>query len=261
MRVPLRGKPALAKLVLLAGLACVPAEARVGTIPLPPKRPPEFAAPKPAALPGLTAPQRAPPLSAGGDDAETCAAVLSGGKVVAEQLPAVHAGLCGIERPLLLKAILVAEKRQIKLEPPVTLRCGLAGTIASWVIEDLTPAVDAAGQPLAALSGVGAYECRGRNGVAGAKLSEHAIGNALDIGGLKLADGRVIDVQQLKDNRPMFDRMGASACARFATVLGPGADAFHKSHVHVDLQVRRNGNKLCQWELVPSSPPGGESAR
>jgi hypothetical protein len=261
MRVPPRGKAALAKLVPLMVFACVPAEARVGTIPLPPKRPPEFAAPKPAPIPGFTAPQTAPPLPAAGDEAETCAAVLSGGKMVAEQLPAVQAGLCGIERPLLLKAIVVGEKRQIKLEPPVTVRCGLAGTIASWVIEDLMPAVDAAGEPLAALSGVGAYECRGRNGVAGAKLSEHAIGNALDIGGLKLADGRVIDVEQLKDHRPMFDRMGASACARFATVLGPGADAFHKSHVHVDLQARRNGNRLCQWELVPSSPAGGESAR
>jgi hypothetical protein len=180
-------------------------------------------------------------------------------------MPPVHSGLCGIEHPLLLKAIVVSEKRQIRLEPPVTLRCAVAGAIADWIIEDVTPLVDAAGQPLAALSGVGAYECRGRNGVAGAKLSEHAIGNALDIGGLKLADGHVIGVQQLKDNRLMFEGMGASACARFATVLGPGADAFHQSHVHVDLQVRTHGYKLCQWEVTPAATApaqaGGEEAR
>jgi hypothetical protein len=235
-------------------------------IPLPPKRPAEFAAPQSRPLASPPPPQAMPsPSAPAGDDAETCAAVLARGKVAAELVPPVHSGLCGIEHPLLLKAIVVSEKRQIRLEPPVTLRCAVAGAIADWIIEDVTPLVDAAGQPLAALSGVGAYECRGRNGIAGAKLSEHAIGNALDIGGLKLADGRIISVQQLKDHRLMFEGMGASACARFATVLGPGADAFHQSHVHVDLQVRTHGYKLCQWEVTPAATTpaqaGGEEAR
>jgi hypothetical protein len=253
MSFPFGGKPSLpsALLAVVAALACLPA-VRAKEIPLPPRRPPEFAAPKAVPLPGPASPQ-AVSLPAPGDDAETCAAVLAGGKVVAEQAPPVHSGQCGIEHPLLLKAIVVAEKRQIRLEPPVTLRCGLAGAIADWIIGDVAPLVEKTGQPLAALSGVGAYECRGRNGIAGAKLSEHATGNALDIGGLKLADGHLIGVQQLKDNRPLFDGMGASACARFATVLGPGADAFHQSHVHLDLQVRTHGLKLCQWEVTPAA--------
>ena len=38
------------------------------------------------------------------------------------------------------------------------------------------------------------YNCRGRNGVQGAKLSTHAKGKAIDIGGFKLADGTVVSV-------------------------------------------------------------------
>jgi hypothetical protein len=117
----------------------------------------------------------------------------------------------------------------------------------------VAPAVAASGQTLAALSGVGGYECRGRNRVAGAKLSEHAIGNALDIGGFKLANGRIISVQQ-NDMPMLFTAIRASACARFSTVLGPGADASHKTDVHLDLQERRHGYKMCQWDVAPPQP-------
>jgi hypothetical protein len=153
----------------------------------------------------------------------------------------------------MLKAIVLADRRQIKLEPPVTMRCRLAGAVAQWIIEDVAPSVAASRQPLAALSGVGAYECRGRNGVAGAILSEHATGNALDIGGLKLADGKIVSVEQ-NDMPALFGKIRTSACARFATVLGPGADASHKTHLHVDLQERRGGYKMCQWDVAPPPP-------
>jgi hypothetical protein len=41
----------------------------------------------------------------------------------------------------------------------------------------------------------------------------------------------------------------ASACAHFATVLGPGSDSEHAEHVHVDLEPRRNDYKLCEWDV------------
>jgi hypothetical protein len=243
-----------------AALGAWPAGARIyrtaptSQVPLPPHRPPEFTAPK-IVPPAAAAPSRNEASAArpGGDDPETCAAVLAGGTVVAETASAVHSDLCGIEHPLTLKAIVLADKRQIKLEPAVTMRCRLAGVLAAWIVDDVAPAVAAAGPPLAGLTGVGAYECRGRNGVAGERLSEHAIGNALDISGLKLADGKIISVEQ-NDVPALFEKIRASACARFATVLGPGADASHKTHLHVDLQERRGGYKMCQWEVAPSAP-------
>jgi hypothetical protein len=246
----------------MTALTSAAAETRQQQAPLPPRRPPEFAAPKAAPSPPLVSPQAGVPLAAPpGDDAETCAAVLASGNVVANAMPAIHSGLCGIEHPLMLKAIVVADRREIKLEPPVALRCQLAAAIADWVSGDVAPAVAATGQPLAALSGVGGYECRGRDGVAGAKLSEHAIGNAFDISGLKRTDGKIIAVHQ-PDAKALFEKVRASACARFSTVLGPGSDGFHKTHVHVDLQARRHGNKLCQWELEPAaSPPADQAAQ
>jgi hypothetical protein len=228
--------------------------ARTNQAPLPPRRPPELAAPKVAPRPAPASSRvEAPPARPGGDDPETCAAVLAGETVIAEATPAVHADLCGIEHPLTLKAIALADRRQIRLEPPVAMRCRLAGAIAAWIVEDVASIVATAGPPLAALSGAGAYECRSRNGIAGERLSEHAIGNAFDISGLKLADGKIISVEQ-NDMPALFEKIRASACARFSTVLGPGADASHKTHLHVDLQERRGGYKMCQWDVVPSPP-------
>jgi hypothetical protein len=221
-------------------------------VPLPPRRPADLAAPAPRQPLAATPSQTSMPTLPRGDDAETCAAVLAGGNVVAETSPPIRSGQCGIEHPLMLKAIVLGDKRQIKLEPPVAMRCRLADAIAAWVIEEVAPNVAAAGSPLAALSGVGAYECRGRNGVPGAILSQHAIGNAFDLAGLKLADGHVISVQEQK-NVQLFEKIRAGACARFTTVLGPGADASHKTHVHVDLQERRHDYKMCQWEVAPAA--------
>ena len=38
--------------------------------------------------------------------------------------------------------------------------------------------------------------------------------------------------------------------ARFSTVLGNGADAYHESHVHLDLMEKGNHNKICQWDVL-----------
>lgn len=261
MRLRPRFERFLARALLtgLMPLAWQSADARTAPVPLPPRRPPELAAPKvpsTAPTPAQASISSEPPR---GDDAETCAAVLASGNVIAEQEPAVHAGVCNIEHPLMVKAIVLSDKRQIRLEPPVAMRCRLAGTIAQWIIEDVAPAIAEAGKPLDALSGVGAYECRGRNGVPGAKLSEHAIGNAFDIGGLKLADGHIISVQEQQDVQ-LFEKIRVSACARFSTVLGPGADASHKTHVHLDLQERRHGYKMCQWNAQPPAPAAANQA-
>jgi Extensin-like protein C-terminus len=59
----------------------------------------------------------------------------------------------------------------------------------------------------------------------------------------------------------------AGACARFATVLGPGSDGHHEEHIHVDLMERRGGYKMCQWDVrepaalaEKKEPPAGPAA-
>ena len=68
--------------------------------------------------------------------------------------------------------------------------------------------------------------------------SEHAKGDAIDIGSFVLADGRRIPVkQQNSDIRLSTDLVHAlrmTACGYFTTVLGPGSDTAHEEHLHFD---------------------------
>ena len=71
------------------------------------------------------------------------------------------------------------------------MRCSMAEAIAAWVREDVAAAVQDLGARLASIDNYASYDCRGRNNIAGAKLSEHGKANALDIRSVKLADGKV----------------------------------------------------------------------
>ena len=82
------------------------------------------------------------------------------------------------------------------------------------------------------------------------RLSEHATGNALDLAGLRLDDGRDLSLAG-KDaaTRSMREGVRTSACARFKTVLGPGSDASHKDHLHLDMRQRPRDYRICQWTI------------
>ena len=157
--------------------------------------------------------------------------------------------VCGTFIPVRLTAVRLADGRMIPLKPAAISRCEMTVAAATWMSEALAPAVAAAGGELTAIRIADSYNCRPRNRVAGAKMSEHGRGNAVDVGGFELGDGRVWTVA--KGGLPMALRasMKDSACTRFATVLGPGSDGYHEDHIHVDLAQRRNDFKLCHWNL------------
>jgi hypothetical protein len=93
------------------------------------------------------------------------------------------------------------------------------------------------------------YECRGQNRVRGATLSEHGRANALDLRGFKLANGKMVELTDVNVAKEWRESLRASACVRFHTVLGPGSDGNHETHIHVDLAERRSGYKICQWDV------------
>src|SRR5262249_23324450 len=105
------------------------------------------------------------------------------------------------------------------------------------------------GAPQVAIKNGDSYECRRRNNDSSAKISEHARGNALDLGQIRFANGTLVEL----DNRFAFQsirqRLRDTACHRFTTVLGPGADPFHANHIHIDLAERARGYRICQWEV------------
>ena len=56
-------------------------------------------------------------------------------------------------------------------------------------------------------------------------------------------------------SKPLREELRQSACARFTTVLGPGSDGHHESHIHLDLAERHNGYRICQWDVREPPPP------
>jgi hypothetical protein len=85
--------------------------------------------------------------------------------------------------------------------------------------------------------------------VVGAKVSEHGLANALDVKAFKLTNGSEIAPTDVNVSKELRERLRHNACARFMTVLGPGSDGYHESHIHLDLAERKNGYRICQWDV------------
>ena len=125
------------------------------------------------------------------------------------------------------------------------VRCELAQRFAGWAQFGVARAADQMlGSPLVRIETMGSYACRTIAG--SAKLSQHAHANAIDIAAFVLADGRRISVKQgwngTNQERAFLRTIHSSACKRFGTVLGPGYNAAHHDHLHVDM----SGQGYCR---------------
>jgi extensin-like protein len=158
-------------------------------------------------------------------------------------------GSCGGPDVVHLERIVLADRSEIAVEPPATLRCEMAEAIVHFVRQDLAPAAATMGSPLRIIENFDSYDCRGRNRVTGAQLSQHGLANALDIRAVRLRDGRTVRPADAGAPHEFRVAMKAAVCNRFTTVLGPGSDGYHEDHIHVDLAERRGGYRLCQWDL------------
>ncbi len=127
---------------------------------------------------------------------------------------------------------------------PVT--CALADRFAGWARFGVDRAARAIlGSPLVRIETMGSYSCRN---VAGSdRRSAHATGNAVDVSGFVLADGRRITVlgnwfAGTTPERNFLHVIQASACKRFGTVLGPDYNPAHQNHLHVEV----SGGAFCR---------------
>lgn len=124
--------------------------------------------------------------------------------------------------------------------------CPLANTFAAWARYGADRAArQILGSPLVRIETMGSYSCRNVAGTA--RRSAHATGNAIDISGFVLADGRRITVHAdwsggSATEREFLRVVHASACKRFGTVLGPAYNAAHRDHLHVEL----GGRSYCR---------------
>jgi hypothetical protein len=208
------------------------------------KRPPP-GADKPAAE--QSAPAPAPPSA--------CRLALTEAIAIAPSIPDIHGpGGCGGEDLVRLEAVVLPDKRQVAVKPAAILRCAMASALADWVRTDIAPLAVGLGSVISGLDNFDSFECRGRNRVVGAQLSEHGRANALDVRALKLANGQSISLTDRTVSRELRENVLHSVCARFSTVLGPGSDGYHEDHIHLDLMQRHNNYKICQWDVLDPLP-------
>jgi hypothetical protein len=129
----------------------------------------------------------------------------------------------------------------------------MAEVVAHWIRDDVASTLNAQGMSLRGIETLESFGCRSFNGINGAKLSEHGHANALDVRSLKLANGTVIELTNATVSKQLREQLRQTACTRFSTVLGNGADAYHESHVHIDLMQRTNNYKICQWNVLDAT--------
>jgi len=237
--------PALVIPAALCALALGDLASAQAAVPLPRPRPAQApgAEPPAAQAPEASEAEEPPPPSA-------CRLRLTAELAVAPSLPPlVGPGECGVDDVVRLEAVVLRDKSRVALTPPAIVRCTFAEAIVQWVREDVAPAVRPLGAPLRSLDNYAAYDCRGRNRIVGAKLSEHGKANAIDVRSVKLANGTLVGLTDPNVGKDLRLGLRKSTCARFTTVLGPGSDGYHEDHVHVDLAERTGGHRMCQWDV------------
>jgi hypothetical protein len=238
-----------------------PRPAALASVPLPKPRPPEAPAAKPeqpaaanqapagAEKPAEQAAPAPPQPSA-------CRLALTEEIAIAPSIPDIHGtGGCGGEDLVRLEAVVLPDKRRVSVKPAAILRCAMASAVVDWIRTDMARLASGLGTVITDLDNFDSFECRGRNRVVGAKLSEHGRANALDVRALKLANGQSIALTDRATPRDLRESVLHSMCSRFSTVLGPGSDWYHEDHIHLDLMERRNNYRICQWSVWDPLPP------
>jgi hypothetical protein len=131
------------------------------------------------------------------------------------------------------------------------MRCPLARNFIAWMRHAAVPAArEKLGGELVRVETYGTYACRGIVGGSAAsagRVSEHGLGNAVDVAAFVLADGRKISVLGDWSGGPAEEReflrvVHKSACRRFTTVLGPEYNSAHANHFHFDM----GGKAFCR---------------
>jgi hypothetical protein len=145
----------------------------------------------------------------------------------------------------------VAAFGPVAMKPAATLACPIVSALDRWLADSVQPAAMRwFGARVVEIKQISAYSCRGMNGNSRAHISEHAFGNALDIAGFTLADGRHVSVKDgwkgMPEEQGFLRDVQAAACQQFTTVLAPGSNVYHYDHIHVDLMRRASQRVICQ---------------
>jgi hypothetical protein len=184
------------------------------------------------------------PRVAGPEDT-ACLARLRALGVAFTKEAAIEEGVCFVPHPLKVSSL----GSGVEIAPDAILNCATAEALARWTKDVLVPrARELIGAtPIRIVHG-STYVCRTRNNQPDAKLSEHAVGNAVDISSIVFAEREPLDIHDRELTSPdgRFQiAIRSGSCDYFTTVLGPRSDESHALHFHFDLAERSGGYRLC----------------
>jgi hypothetical protein len=124
---------------------------------------------------------------------EQCTHLLSGVAAEIEYLEPIKKGECGLPAPVRLKSL--GSEKKVVFDPPVDINCPMVAALNKWIKSTLQPSArERLKSEVVQVVNASGYSCRNVYSLPNAKLSQHALANAVDIGGFKLADGRTIKV-------------------------------------------------------------------
>lgn len=178
---------------------------------------------------------------------------MAGFQAEAAEAPLSSNDLCRIEAPVRLKAVPVPSRPEASVilkEQPI-LACRFAEAYGQWLGGLVAPMMAGVLRTdLKAVRTGPGFECRNRNRAVSGKLSAHAEGLAIDMTGFELADGSTLSIKAAggERERGVLDAVRRAGCGWFTTILGPGSDAAHADHLHVDVQQHGASDRyrICQ---------------
>lgn len=146
-----------------------------------------------------------------------------------------------------LRGAVRVERLQAMRVQPFVLSCPAAVSLALWERHSLQPQARRwFGRTVARLEHFGTVACRNLYGRAAGPRSRHATGDAIDVAGLVLDDGRRVVVRRdwggTSPEAAFLRQVHDGACEHFDVVLGPEANAAHADHLHLDV----GGGRACR---------------
>jgi hypothetical protein len=129
------------------------------------------------------------------------------------------------------------------LSRPATMSCAMASRLDEFEREAVQPLARAElGHRVTRIDHLGSFACRASTGRP-SRLSQHALGQAIDIAGFRLSDGSRVSVEHDwsdSGSKAVFlHRLASKACRYFSVVLTPDSNADHYNHLHLDIGPER----------------------
>lgn len=188
---------------------------------------------------------------------EQCTHVLSATAADVEMQEPIKKGECGLPAPVLLKS--VGSGPKVVFDPPVEVNCAMVAALDKWVKTTLQPkALERFKSPVVRIVGGSGYSCRNIYNLPNARLSQHALANAIDIGGFSFQNGKTIAVLKgwgltARDIAARKKAL-AEAKAKAAQAKGEEDKALATDKASADAGPAKQGKQVTQASLIPPLP-------